>query len=227
MTSIGFVVSPSAKRTTTGQIPFCHPGFSRSADTPAASAARTGRRARPSSPQPRRPIRRGGGGARTARRPGRSSRALRSFAGERRRAARRSPGAAAVTSRRCPAGIEPEQLHIEHVREPRQRVPVFAVDARERPGTRRGHARADVRVLGDVLRVVDQDEFVPGQRAVGREGPTTSNEAISENLMAAPPVIRLRRPTRPPPVAISFPPPRRRRGAANSRGPPGYSVFFA
>ena len=60
---------------------------------------------------------------------------------------------------------QPEELSVEHVREPGERVPVGRVGCGERPGdTGPRKARPDVHVLGHVFGVVVVDEAVPKDR---------------------------------------------------------------
>ena len=69
------------------------------------------------------------------------------------------------------AGREPEELHVDEVRQPRQRMPVGVVERGERP--RDGRARqpvCDVRVLTDVDGIVELDEIGAGEAAERKEG---------------------------------------------------------
>ena len=67
------------------------------------------------------------------------------------------------------ARVEPAQVVIERVREPRHRHPVAALDP-EHPLDRRPAERADVPVLDSVDRVVPIDEPVAEHREVDRDG---------------------------------------------------------
>ena len=67
-----------------------------------------------------------------------------------------------------PAGAQPEQLHIQHMRKPRQRMPVAGMKMAERPD----HARPrqpvqHLRILEDILRVVIIGEDTARHRPVG------------------------------------------------------------
>ena len=57
--------------------------------------------------------------------------------------------------------IQPEDLHIEHVRDPRQRMPIVRVERRERPlNIARRKAGGDAIVLRHVRRIVEIRELV-------------------------------------------------------------------
>ena len=65
-------------------------------------------------------------------------------------------------------GLDAEHLHVEHVREPRERNPVAGVEARERArDTRARKPAAHDRVLQHVDRVVELDEVEARHRAIG------------------------------------------------------------
>ena len=61
-----------------------------------------------------------------------------------------------------PACVQSVQLAIEHMCDRRQRVPVFGMDVRKRPGdVGEVDAAGDPRVLIDVARIVVVNEIVP------------------------------------------------------------------
>ena len=88
-----------------------------------------------------------------------------------RRAAPRSRRGAATFTRWWAGRRHAEELHVEHVREPGERVPVGDVERGEGPGDPLpGQARrCTARVLGDVAVVVEEDEGVAGDARVERE----------------------------------------------------------
>jgi len=65
-----------------------------------------------------------------------------------------------------PGRIEPEELHIEHVGEPGERVPVGCMGGGHGPGDPlEGHPLDDVLVVVDILVIVEIDEVVAGAPA--------------------------------------------------------------
>jgi hypothetical protein len=69
------------------------------------------------------------------------------------------------------AGVQAEQRHVRHVREPGQRVPVRGVERREGPGrTGQRQAALDRRVLRDVHVIVERDEPVVPDPRIDEEG---------------------------------------------------------
>ena len=69
------------------------------------------------------------------------------------------------------AGIECEQLAIEHVREPGQRMPISGMRGRECPAeARQGQALAHHQVIGDVFGVVIIDETAVKDWPIGANG---------------------------------------------------------
>ena len=67
-------------------------------------------------------------------------------------------------------GIEPEQLAIQHVRQPGQRVPVPHVERGDATAhTRPCQAAGNVWILADVGTVVEADEIVVGDLAVAQQ----------------------------------------------------------
>ncbi len=72
-----------------------------------------------------------------------------------------APGVKSEADQMVAAGVEREEGHVEHVREPRQRVPVGCVESGERPAQAfEAEAFAHHRVLVDVEAVVEGDEIV-------------------------------------------------------------------
>ena len=66
--------------------------------------------------------------------------------------------------------VEAEERHVDHVRDPRQRVPVGGVVVREGPGDVRGaQAGRYVRIRDDVVGIVEVDEVVPRDLGVNGE----------------------------------------------------------
>jgi len=69
-----------------------------------------------------------------------------------------------------PACVQSVELAIEHMCNRRQRVPVFGMDMRKRPGdVGDADAAGDPRVLIDVTRIVVVNEFVPD--CLNKDGP--------------------------------------------------------
>src|SRR2546430_8831737 len=84
-------------------------------------------------------------------------------------------------------GRQPEELRVEHVREPGERVPVGRVGC-ERPGdTGPREARPDVHVLGHVFGVVVVDEAVPKDRDEDDDGGEGNHARDGEMPPAADP----------------------------------------
>ena len=69
-----------------------------------------------------------------------------------------------------PAGVEAEQLDVQHVRKPGQRKPVRRLGGRERPlHAGRRHALAHVRIGGNVIGIVKIDEIEASDRQIRKE----------------------------------------------------------
>ena len=67
-------------------------------------------------------------------------------------------------------GADAEELHVEHVREPRQRDPISQLAGRERPADAvQRQTAADDRVLPDVAEIVVLDETVPVRLRIDRQ----------------------------------------------------------
>src|SRR5437763_6545457 len=85
-------------------------------------------------------------------------------------------------------GRQPEELSVEYVREPGERVPVGRVGCGERPGdTGPRKARPDVHVLGHVFGVVVVDEAVPKDRDEDDDGGQGNDAGDGETPPAADP----------------------------------------
>ena len=72
---------------------------------------------------------------------------------------------------RCvmPAGVHAVDLRVEHVRNPGQRMPVAGVESRERPGDiLPAQPGLNVRVLPDIIRVIEMNELKRDHRVIGR-----------------------------------------------------------
>jgi len=77
-----------------------------------------------------------------------------------------------------PAGLEAKKLAIRHVRNPGQRVPVAGVAGGKSPNNIRPLQPAlNLRVLGDVVRVVIVDEAMPRHRQKDRQGRQCQQQA--------------------------------------------------
>src|SRR5579871_6481816 len=71
------------------------------------------------------------------------------------------------TGEMMPARPETENLHIEHVRKARHGKPVRGLGAGKRPDDAvHSTAAADVRVVGNVIRIVEVDEAMPVKRQI-------------------------------------------------------------
>jgi hypothetical protein len=93
------------------------------------------------------------------------------------------------------AGVPSEQLHIDHVRDPRQRMPIGLVDMCEGPLNARPRETTEhVRIVRDITRVIEIDEYVRAdldvncedkdkqcrydEKAGARSGRQRSNEVV-------------------------------------------------
>ena len=69
-----------------------------------------------------------------------------------------------------PSGLQPEELHVYHVGDPGQGVPVRGLAGRECPGDPlHGEAALHVPVVGDVLRIIEIDEIAAHHLPEGRQ----------------------------------------------------------
>ena len=68
------------------------------------------------------------------------------------------------------AWLQPEDLAVQHVRQPGQRVPIVRMVAERPLHTRPGHGRLYDQVPGDIIRVVQIDEVVPADGPEDRKG---------------------------------------------------------
>ena len=86
----------------------------------------------------------------------------------------------ALTSR-CPPASEAEELAIEHVGEPGERMPVGGVEGGESPGEAgKVRPRATHRIVADVEVVIEADELVAGDLRVNGEGDEREREEDPE-----------------------------------------------
>ncbi len=79
---------------------------------------------------------------------------------------------------RVPSRTEPEELHVEHVRDPSERVPVRRVELGERPAQAfERQAAQHPRILREVRRRVVGDERVPEHAPVDERDRRDETEA--------------------------------------------------
>ena len=74
------------------------------------------------------------------------------------------------TDKQVRAGIHSEQLHVQHVRDPRQRKPVKRVHMREGPhDSRPGQTAKDLLVFRDVQRIIEVHKLMASDLRVNGE----------------------------------------------------------
>jgi hypothetical protein len=78
--------------------------------------------------------------------------------------------------------IQPPKLAVEHVRHPSQRVPIRGIGMSESPDNAlRSQPSPDMRVVGNVVSVVQAKKWVMADRGVnrdGHQGQTNANQEI-------------------------------------------------
>ena len=83
------------------------------------------------------------------------------------------------------AGPEPVNLAVQHVRQPRQRMPIAGVHTRERPlDASQRQASLDARVAADIVRVVKVDESLLCDGPVHAGGYEREQQADNNRLLA-------------------------------------------
>ena len=107
-----------------------------------------------------------------------------------------------------PARVEAEELDVEHVREPGERVPVRGVTLENAQRSAAGESPRAGGVAGDVRQVVEEDELVPDRRHEDPEGERGQGDGHE------PPAVA---PRLPPMAGPTIP---RRPGADNATLPP-------
>ena len=93
------------------------------------------------------------------------------------------------------AGVQAEQLTIEHVRNARERVPVVGMNVCERPpNVLRAETRFDVRIISDVRRVIviDKGETVRLPKNSERDRDQSKTDRDSESKFGAHELVILR-----------------------------------
>ena len=82
-----------------------------------------------------------------------------------------------------PAGIFAIKLPVNHVRDPRERVPIGRVEAGKRPlDALRGYSLLHFPVLHHIVVIVQRYEIVAPHTTVGKNGGRHKNEADGGNL---------------------------------------------